>query len=94
MLEAKWSIDPGRGKGHLIEKTLSLFDETELSDYPNKLWNFLSGADYRTNAELYIFGLENGFLPKHTNDILKKNKTRFRVVGLDDKNVRGNYIKI
>ena len=37
MLEAKWTVDPDHGKGHSLEKTISLFDETELSEYPEKL---------------------------------------------------------
>ncbi|MBI5943164.1 MAG: three-Cys-motif partner protein TcmP [Chloroflexi bacterium] len=93
VLEAKWSVDPSHGKGHTIEKTLSLFDETELSGYHDKLWSFLESTEYRTNTELHLFGLENGFLPKHTNAVLKKNKSKFEVVGLDNKPVRGYYIE-
>jgi three-Cys-motif partner protein len=96
MLEAKWSMDPSRGKGHSLEKTISLFDETELSGYHQKLLAFIDSADYRTNTELYLFGLENGFLPKHTKGVLdgwKKNETKFEVVALDNKPVRGYYIE-
>ncbi|MEO5886185.1 MAG: three-Cys-motif partner protein TcmP [Anaerolineales bacterium] len=97
MLEAKWSIDPNRGRGHSIEKTISLFDETELSGYPDKLLAFLEISDYRTNSELYFFGLENGFLAKHTKGVLdgwkKKAKPVFEVVSLDNKPVRGYYIE-
>jgi len=97
MLEAKWSIDPDRGRGHSIEKTISLFDETELSGYPAKLLAFLESSDFRTNSELYAFGLENGFLPKHTKGVLdrwkKMGKPIFEVVGLDHKPVRGYYLE-
>jgi hypothetical protein len=96
MLEAKWAVDPSHGKGHSLEKTISLFDETELSGYPQKLLAFIDSADYRTNAELYLFGLENGFLPKHTKGVLdgwKKNETKFEVISLDNKRVRGYYIE-
>jgi len=92
VLEAKWSFDPSHGKGHTLEKTLSLFNEIELSGYPEKLWLFLGSADHRTNAELYLFGLENNFLPKHTNDVLKKNKHKFEIVSLDSKPAAGSYI--
>jgi hypothetical protein len=95
MLEAKWKVDPSHGKGHSLEKTISLFDETELSGYHQKLLAFIDSADYRTNAELYLFGLENGFLPKHTKGVLvnwKKNGTDFEVLSLDNKPVRGYYI--
>ena len=96
MLEAKWAVDPSHGKGHSLEKTISLFDETELSGYPQKLTAFIDSADYRTNTELHLFGLENGFLPKHTKGVLdgwKKNETKFEVISLDNKPVRGYYIE-
>ena len=95
MLEAKWSIDPDRGKGHSLEKTMSLFDEIELSGYPEKLRAFISSSDYRTNKELYLFGLDNRFLPKHTNNVLRdwKREGAIELVSLDGKIVRGNYIE-
>lgn len=96
MLEAKWSMDPSHGKGHSLEKTSSLFDEIELTGYHQKLSAFISSADYRTNLELYQFGLENGFLPKHTKSVLddwKKDGVEFEVVALDNKPVRGYYIE-
>jgi three-Cys-motif partner protein len=96
MLEAKWAVDPSHGKGHSLEKTISLFDEIELSGYHQKLLAFIDSADYRTNAELYLFGLENGFLPKHTKGVLdgwKKNETKFEVISLDSKPARGYYIE-
>lgn len=96
MLEVKWAADPSRGKGHSLEKTMSLFDETELSGYHKKLSSFIESAEYRTNAELYLFGLENGFLSKHTKGILdkwRKQGTEFEVLSLDGKPVRGYYIE-
>jgi three-Cys-motif partner protein len=98
MLEAKWKVDPIHGKGYSVEKTFSLFDEIELSGYPQKLLAFISSADYRTNSELYLFGLENGFLPKHTKEVLDKwrkpgTKFKFEVISLDNKPVRGYYIE-
>lgn len=96
MLEAKWAADPSHGKGHSLEKTISLFDEAELSGYHQKLLAFIESADYRTNTELYLFGLENGFLPKHTKGTLekwKKQGTEFEVLSLDGKPVRGYYIE-
>ena len=96
MLEAKWSIDPSHGKGHSLEKTISLFDEIELSGYHQELLAYIDSADYRTNADLYLFGLDNNFLPKHTKGVLdgwKKSETKFEVVALDNKPVRGYYIE-
>jgi three-Cys-motif partner protein len=96
MLEAKWSMDQWRGKGYTIDKSPSFFSEIELSGYPQKLLAFINSAEYRTNGELFRFGLENGFLPKHTNEVLrkwKKHDTNFEAVPLDQKPVRGFYVE-
>jgi three-Cys-motif partner protein len=96
MLETKWLMDASRGKGYTIDKSPSLFSEVELSGYPRKLLAYLNSTDYRTNLELYRFGLENGFLPKHTNEILRGWKTdnpNFEVVSFDQKPIRGFYIE-
>jgi hypothetical protein len=92
MLEAKWAVDKTRGKGFISEKTLSFLDEIEVSGYRGKLLSFIGSADSRTNQELYEFGLEKGFLPKHTNEVLKKEPSVKRI-SLDGKPVRGNYIE-
>jgi hypothetical protein len=46
---------------------------------------------------MYRFGLENGFLPKHTNDILKrwgKERTvQVEIISLDGKPARSSYIE-
>lgn len=41
-----------------------------MSEYPDKLKEYVK-SNFKTNADLYLFGLENGFLPRHTNQILK-----------------------
>jgi len=94
MLATKWDMDENRGKGHTIDKTLS-FSEIQLSAYPQKLMAFIRSAEYRTNAEIYRFGLENGFSPKHTNNVLKewKNEGMCELISLDGKVVRGNHIE-
>lgn len=94
MLSTKWDMDENRGKGHTISKFQS-FSEIQLSGYPQKLKSFISSADFRTNAEIYKFGLENGFLPKHTNEILRgwKKEEIFEVISFDGKPVRGFYIQ-
>jgi three-Cys-motif partner protein len=95
MVETKWDLDQERGKGFTLEKTLTFFSEIELSQYPQKLWAYIKSENYRTNAELFLFGLENGFLPKHTKSVLdnwKNSGQNFDVVGLDGKPVRGYYI--
>jgi three-Cys-motif partner protein len=94
MLATKWDMDKNRGKGHTINKYQS-FSEIQLSGYPQKLTSFISSAEYRTNSELYRFGLENGFLPKHTNDLLRewKKEEKIEVISLDGKPAKGFYIK-
>jgi three-Cys-motif partner protein len=94
MLSTKWDMDENRGKGHAIDRSLT-FSEIQLSAYPQKLIAFITSAEYRTNAEIYRFGLENGFLPKHTNDVLRewKKEGRCELISLDSKPVRGNYIE-
>lgn len=95
IVATKWDLDKERGKGFTIEKTLNFLSEIELSEYPKKLWAYIESAEYRTNKELFLYGLENGFLPKHTKnvlDTLKKDGSNFEVVSLDDNPVRGYYI--
>lgn len=94
MLGTKWDMDENRGKGYTINKALS-FSEVQLSGYPIKLEAFINSAQYRTNAEIYRFGLENGFLPKHTNEIFRdwKKDDRFEVIALDSKPIKGYYLQ-
>ena len=77
MLAAKWDMDKEHGKGFKLEQAPSLFSEIELSGYPKKLQTFIENSDYRTNSELYLFGLENDFLPKHTKSVLDKYNSEF-----------------
>lgn len=94
MLETKWGMDENRGKGFTINKAPS-FSEVQLSGYPQKLKDFIASANSRTNSELYKFGLVNGFLPKHTNEILKgwKSDGIIETLSLDGQPARGFYIK-
>jgi three-Cys-motif partner protein len=94
MLEAKWGLDKVSGKGYSLDRSLSFFNEIELTGYRGKLIEYIESADYRTNIEIYRFGLENGFLPKHTKDILEswRKLDNFHVFSLDGKIVRGFYI--
>lgn len=94
MLATKWDMDENRGKGFTRIKALS-FSEVQLSGYPQKLREFITTGNTRTNSEVYKFGLINGFLPKHTNEILKvwKSEGILEVLSLDGKPVRGFYIQ-
>lgn len=99
MLEAKWNLDEQQGKGFkLISNQTALFQETEVCDYSSELKSFISSSEYKTNSDLYIFGLEKGFLPKHTNEILRRfqdTNSNFKVFLLDGKIARKGafYIK-
>lgn len=95
MIEAKWNLDTKGGKGFTLDRSELFFTESELSGYPNKLLDFIKQADRRTNEELYRFGLENGFLPKHTRPILQKWKKEldgFELFSLDGKPARSFYL--
>jgi len=98
-VETKWNLDKLCGKGFEQKKAPSLFEKEEKEEKKeNCLEAFLEKIKLylktkRTNNELYEFTLKNGFLLKHTNDILRqldsKNKLHF------DRKVRKNafYIK-
>lgn len=75
MLEAKWKIDEeeGRGWSNPQENNLfNLFEETPANTkrLEDKLIEFLKVE--KTNCELYLFSLKQGFLPKHTKLVLNK----------------------
>jgi len=97
-VETKWGLDTLCGKGFEQKKKPSLFADEEkeekkedcLGSLYEKLKIYLKIK--KTNNELYEFTLKNGFLLKHTNDILKKlqneNKLHF------DRDIRKNAFYI
>jgi len=94
MLEVKWAMDEFQGEGFKLENSPTLFSAVELKGYDDKLINFISTKEDCTNIDIYKFGLENGFLPKHSNQVLKKlkNEGKLETLSLDNKIVKGNYI--
>jgi three-Cys-motif partner protein len=95
MLEAKWKLDEERGHGFRLDRQLSLFSGVDHSDYPEAIKAFIIGKDMVTNGQLYIFGLKNGYLPKHTKQVLDKfisNDRNFQIISLDGKETKGYYI--
>ncbi|HQU36391.1 MAG TPA: three-Cys-motif partner protein TcmP [Anaerolineales bacterium] len=95
IIETKWKIDKDHGKGFKLEKTQSFFSEIELSGYEQKVQAFIESSRYRTNNELYFFGLENGFLPKHTKSVLDtfiKKELKVEIVSLDGKPAKNYYL--
>ncbi len=70
MLATKWELDKEQGRGFKYEKSGMLFSNSELQDFPNELKSFLE-SERKHNSELYAYTLHQGFLPKHTNEILR-----------------------
>ncbi len=83
ILESKWKIDEEQGKGFRLNKEQTpLFNAIIISDYSTKLKNFIVSEETKTNADLYLFGLDNGFLPKHTAEVLRewlRDNPKFKV---------------
>jgi three-Cys-motif partner protein len=89
MLETKWALDPGKGKGfkqNENQKQPTLFDEEikefdtlqSISTLENVIHNTVKQRGILTNVDLYILTLKNEFLPKHANSaldsLIEKNK--------------------
>ena len=90
MLETKWELDEEDGKGYTFDKQGNLFSAQKLIDFEEKLMRYLS--EFHTNGELYIFTLRNGFLPKHTNAILKKLEAQEKIISYEEKRKNAFYI--
>lgn len=95
MLDAKWRLDRQSGEGFRREQSIQMFTDIELRCYPEKLHKYISESAHRTNHDLYQYGLEHGFLPKHTNYALKELFVDEQVerFSLDGKPNKGNYIR-
>ncbi|MCL4257582.1 MAG: three-Cys-motif partner protein TcmP [Anaerolineales bacterium] len=93
MVEAKWELDKDMGEGHRANSTQMLFTAYEIRNYPDKVLEFIrTSTRGRTNRELLLFGLENGFLPKHTNQVLHDHSDKIVRAPLDGGPDRGNYL--
>lgn len=71
MLESQWREDPDAGTGHRADQNFTLFKPGVLANYPARVEEYLAAAPSRTNEDLLEFGLSEGFLPKHTAEVLK-----------------------
>lgn len=72
MLEAKWEIDTEFGEGwHYSGNQLTLFSDYNTNPLEEAIIDFLN-LGKKTNIDLYKFVLNQGFLPKHLNEILRK----------------------
>jgi three-Cys-motif partner protein len=92
MLDAIWKMDFSRGQGYSANQQPMLLTEAELRGYPAKLRNFLISELSRTNSEIYKFGLEQGFLPKHTAEYLRQwqKEEKLNVIAQDGQTVPKN----
>ncbi len=90
MLEAKWKMDSVRGKGYRANQQPMLWSEAVIQGYPTKLQEFLASEPLKSNQQVYKFGLEQGFLPKHTNDTLREwqREGKLEVIPFDGNPVR------
>jgi hypothetical protein len=97
MLDAKWDLDEESGRGFKANSNnqISMFDEISAVDYSSMVKDFIKEKGHVTNQQLFDFGLENGFLPKHTKkvlDELKKNNL-LELSSSDGDAIRGYYIE-
>jgi hypothetical protein len=95
MVEAKWAMDEKNGRGfRLPDPQGSLFDGYQHSDYPELLRTELAQRVGMTNVELKLFGLEQGYLPKHTKELLQQWKDQgiLEIESLDGFSVKGFYL--
>lgn len=97
MIEAKWEIDPQRGKGYTYKgNNPELF--SPIYELESKLKKFIEDGK-RTNGDVYVFTLRLGFRPKHATDIFKawqkKQNSNFKVIDSKGNEARKNsfYIK-
>lgn len=87
MVEAKWDMDTERGRGFRYEEKPSLFSAVEIQGYPEDLRDFIRNEKNCTNQKVKLYGLQQGFLPKHTNQILKswlRTDSKFEINALDN----------
>lgn len=96
MLDAKWDLDEESGRGFRISNSgqASFFDEITAVDYTSMVKDFLKSKSVITNQNLFDFGLDNGFLPKHTKRVLDalKSNDQIEVISLDKEEARSYYI--
>ena len=95
MVEAKWALDEKNGRGWTAPNVQgSLFDGYQHSDYPDLVKAEIKQRGGMTNGELNLFGLEQGYLPKHTKELLDQwaKQGILEVEPLDGKSVKGYYL--
>jgi three-Cys-motif partner protein len=97
MLDSKWKFDEQSGRSFELKvnpKQLTMFDAITEVDYVSEIIDYLSKKIMATNQELFDFGLEKGFLPKHTKLVLDSLMRQGKIVreSLDGSPALGYYI--
>ena len=95
MVEAKWAMDEKNGRGFTLpDPQGDLFDGPQHSEYPDLLKAELFQHSGLTNGQIKMFGLQQGYLPKHTGDLLKQWKEQgiIEVRALDGLPIKGYYL--
>ncbi|HED37147.1 MAG TPA: three-Cys-motif partner protein TcmP [Ignavibacteria bacterium] len=80
IVEVKWKLDDQQGSGFNNTNQVDMFLETQkIDELKEKLRLYLQES--RNNNEIYEWTLKQGFLPKHTNQILKElqNDNRLKI---------------
>lgn len=89
-------MDEESGRGFRLGNSNqgSFFDEITAVDYTSMVRDFLKSKPIITNQNLFDFGLENGFLPKHTKRVLDNFKTnnQIELISIDGEAARSYYI--
>lgn len=89
MLETKWEIDNEQGRGWKYNSGQStLFSDLETNRLEDLLLDYLKQG--RTNGEIFEQTLREGFLPKHSTQILKKLQadSRLDITKVDNSKIR------
>jgi len=90
MIETKWKTDEQEGRGFRLSKQGKLFSLRELTDFPQKVYDFIRLNKNCTNKDLYKYGLFNGYLPKHLRQIISQfqEKGKLRVISQTQQKIR------
>jgi len=72
----------------------SMFNIIEVSNYNELVFEYIKNNTAVTNLQLLDFGLDNGYLPKHTKSVLDnlKSLNKIRLTSLDNTPALGWYI--
>lgn len=94
MIESKWRLDKDYGRGINREENFNLFSGAYSKNYDEKVFEYIMNSEGRSNEELFDFGFENRFLPKHTNEILKRllDNGQIIVESKDGQKANGFYL--